>query len=80
MKLSLSSLPRYSFNHSSGARGMLVVAVGAVRGRWSSFEAGCLGCVALLSLLGGRGRFLGRLLSFLGSRGRLRWSSLCEVT
>ena len=59
MKLSSSSLPRYSFNHSSGARGILVVAVGALSGRWSSFEAGCLGCIVLLSLLGGRGRLLG---------------------
>ena len=38
---------------------MLVVAVGAFRGRWSSFEGGCVGCVVLLSLLGGRGRLLG---------------------
>ena len=38
---------------------MLVVAVGAFRGCWSSFEGACVGCVALLSLLGGRGRLLG---------------------
>ena len=38
---------------------MLVVAVGPFRGRWSSFEGGCVGCVVLLLLLGSRGRLLG---------------------
>ena len=33
--------------------------VGAFRGRWSSFEGGCVRCVLLLSLLGDRGRLLG---------------------
>ena len=38
---------------------MVVVAVGAFRGRWLSFEGACVGCVVLLSLLGGRGRLWG---------------------
>ena len=42
-----------------GLWGVLVVVVGAFRRRWLSFWGGCVWCVVLLSLLGGRGRLLG---------------------
>ena len=36
-----------------------MVLVGAFRRRWSSFWGGCVGCMPLLSSLGGRGHLLG---------------------